>query len=130
MLNNGPGLTLQALAHALGGEISGGQVKAPGPGHSAMDRSLSVRLNGDAPDLFVVDSRAGDDPLVCREHVRSSLGLGPWQPKKGMATNQHHDRHQHLDRHHHQPTSQRSSRLIRPMNPRQTSLMSRFPSST
>ena len=38
------GLDLRALASALDGEISGGQVLAPGPGDSRRDRSLSVRL--------------------------------------------------------------------------------------
>ena len=34
---------LQYVAHALGGEVSGRQVLAPGPGHSPHDRSLAVR---------------------------------------------------------------------------------------
>jgi hypothetical protein len=61
---------LQALAKALGGDVNGGQVLAPWPDHSATDRSLSVKLDSNAPDGFVVHSFAGDDPLVCRDHVR------------------------------------------------------------
>ena len=38
-------LTLQQVARALHGEVSGKQVRAPGPGHSRQDRSLSVKLN-------------------------------------------------------------------------------------
>ena len=71
---------LQALAKALGGEVSGGQVLAPGPGHSAIDRSLSVKLDSGAPDGFVTHSFAGDDPIVCRDHVRAKAGLEPFKP--------------------------------------------------
>jgi hypothetical protein len=34
--------TLRTIAKALGGEITGKSVLAPGPGHSSRDRSLSV----------------------------------------------------------------------------------------
>jgi hypothetical protein len=71
---------LQALAKALGGEVSGGQVLAPGPGHSAIDRSLSVKLDSGAPDGFVTHSFAGDDPIACRDHVRTKAGLEPFKP--------------------------------------------------
>jgi hypothetical protein len=70
---------LQHLARALGGEVSGGQIRAPGPGHSALDRSLSVKLDSDAPDGFIVHSFAGDDPIVCRDHVRQKTGTQPFQ---------------------------------------------------
>jgi hypothetical protein len=33
---------LRSLARALGGEVVGRQVLAPGPGHSRRDRSLSI----------------------------------------------------------------------------------------
>jgi hypothetical protein len=33
-------LDLRSIARALGGEISGNQVLAPGPGHGPRDRSL------------------------------------------------------------------------------------------
>jgi len=74
---------LQALAKALGGDVNRSQVLAPGPGHSANDRSLSVKLDGKAPDGFMVHSFAGDDPLVCRDHVREKAGLEPFQPNGG-----------------------------------------------
>jgi hypothetical protein len=35
--NSAAGISLQGLARALGGEVSGGQVLAPGPGHSPAD---------------------------------------------------------------------------------------------
>jgi hypothetical protein len=62
-------MNINALAAALGGDVVGRQVKAPGPGHSPQDRSLSVQFN--SADQFVVHSFAGDDPLVCKDYVRS-----------------------------------------------------------
>src|SRR5262245_56379423 len=55
-------LDLRSIARALGGEISGRQILAAGPGHSRSDRSLSVRIEPEAPDGFLVHSFAGDDP--------------------------------------------------------------------
>src|ERR1700751_5684115 len=78
---------LRSIARALGGEISGRQVLAPGPGHSPRDRSLAIYVSSDAPDGFLVHSHAGDDWRTCREHVRSRLGLPPWEPGD--------ERHQH-----------------------------------
>src|SRR5438445_6845396 len=72
----------QAIAAALGGEVSGGQVLAPGPGHSAADRSLSIKLDSAASEGFVVHSFAGDDPVSCRDYVREKLRLPDLQPKK------------------------------------------------
>jgi hypothetical protein len=81
MLNSASNWSLQALAVALGGVVSGDQVQAPGPGHrSIYDRSLSVKLDAGAPDGFVVYSHAGDDINTCRDFVRSSLGLEPFKP--------------------------------------------------
>ena len=63
---------LRALAHALGGDISGrNQISLPGPGHSRRDRSLSVRFVGDD---IIVHSHAGDDWRECKRHVESLLG--------------------------------------------------------
>ena len=71
---------LQSLARALGGEVSGGQVRAPGPQHSATDRSLSIKLDRSAPDGFLVNSFADDDPIVCRDYVRAKVGLPAFKP--------------------------------------------------
>jgi hypothetical protein len=73
--------SLAQVASALGGEVSGGQVLAPGPGHSPKDRSLAVKLDPAAPDGFVVHSFAGDDPLRCRDHFRDKMGIR-WEPAK------------------------------------------------
>ncbi|WP_025032476.1 toprim domain-containing protein [Bradyrhizobium sp. DOA9] len=65
-----------AVARALGGDVVGrNRVQAPGPGHSRKDRSLSVKLEPDAADGFLVHSFAGDDPIVCKDYVRRALGL-------------------------------------------------------
>jgi putative DNA primase/helicase len=77
-------LHLASLARALGGEISNGQVLCPGPGHkSASDRSLSVKPDPSAPDGFLVHSFAGDDPILCRDHVRARCGLPAFKPNCG-----------------------------------------------
>ena len=43
-------------------EARGNKALVPGPGHSRHDRSLSVRVNPDAPVGFVVHSFCGDEP--------------------------------------------------------------------
>ena len=65
-------MTIAEAAAALGGEVAGGQVLAPGPGHSAADRSLSVKLT---PGGILVYSHAGDDQITCLDYVREKLGL-------------------------------------------------------
>ena len=68
------------VAHALGGVVSGGQVRAPGPGHSTTDRSLSIKLDSNAPEGFLVHSFTTDDPIVCRDYVRAKIGLSAFRP--------------------------------------------------
>jgi 5S rRNA maturation endonuclease (ribonuclease M5) len=70
------------IAELLGGNVSGAQVLCPGPGHGAGDRSLSVLIDANAPDGFVVNSFAGDDAIACRDYVRHRLGLPPFEAKK------------------------------------------------
>ena len=67
--------SVDAAAKLLGGEASGLQVRAPGPGHSTSDRSMSVRFDPRAPDGFVVTSFAGDGWQQCRDHVATRLDL-------------------------------------------------------
>ena len=74
-------MTLQEIARALGGEVQGHQVRAPGPGHSPKDRSLAVMPSSTAPDDFVVFRHAGDDPLECKDFVRERCGLAPFKPR-------------------------------------------------
>lgn len=73
-------ITLATIARALGGQVAGRQVLAPGPGHSPKDRSLAVRLSVQSPDGFLAHSFAGDDWRLCRDHVAERLGL-----KRGVA---------------------------------------------
>lgn len=53
---------------------------------------MSVRIEGDD---FVVHSFANDDPIVCRDYVRSKTGLEPWKPKPNGSMNGAHS-HQTL----------------------------------
>jgi putative DNA primase/helicase len=70
------------LAAALNGEVIGQDcVLAPGPGHGQMDRSMSVRLDPDAPDGFLVHSFSGDDWRECRDRIRATIGLGHQRDK-------------------------------------------------
>lgn len=66
--------SLTDFARALGGEVTGGQVLAPGPGHSPQDRSLAVRIDPQAPDGFVVHSFAGDDWQAVKDYLRERIG--------------------------------------------------------
>jgi hypothetical protein len=80
---NTPISDLPTLARALGGEIRGNQILAPGPGHSAVDRSLAVKPDDAAPDGFLVHSFAHDDPIRCRDYVRERCGLPAFQKANG-----------------------------------------------
>jgi hypothetical protein len=73
-------MNLRDIARALGGEVSGRQVLAPGPGHSPGDRSLAVRPSGSAPDGLLLFSHSGDDWRLCREHLRERLRHGLRRP--------------------------------------------------
>jgi putative DNA primase/helicase len=75
-------LEIRLIAKRLGGDVTGrDSANVPGPGHSAADRSLSIKLNSRAPGGFVVYSHAGDDPVECRKYVCAKLGL--LQPRRG-----------------------------------------------
>ena len=76
---------MRSLATALGGEVDGDKVKAPGPNHSPADRSLNVWLKPDAPDGFTVHSFSGDDPIICRDYVRQKAKLPAFEPKRKVA---------------------------------------------
>src|SRR6516225_8184723 len=72
-------LSLQQLAAALGGKVSGDQVLAPGPGHSAGDLSMAVKPTADG---YTVHSHAGDDWKACRDHIDERIGAPKWEPQK------------------------------------------------
>jgi len=71
---------LQTAARLLGGHVNGDNIQCPGPGHSKIDKSLSVKLDPNAPDGILVFSHSGDDPITCLDHVRSKLGLSAFKP--------------------------------------------------
>jgi hypothetical protein len=67
------------LSCRMGGDVSGSiAALVPGPGHSRIDRSLSIKIDPQAPDGFVVNSFAYDDPIQCR-----AMGLPSWRPHLG-----------------------------------------------
>jgi RecA-family ATPase len=72
--------SLHQIAQALGGEVRGGQVLAPAPGHSPADRGMSIKLRDDAPDGLLVNLFNEGDPLAAKDYVRSKLGMPQWQP--------------------------------------------------
>lgn len=78
---NAHSLTLQGVARALGGKVVNDQVKAPGPNHSDADDSMCIKLDHGAPDGFVVHSFAGDDPIACKDYIRTKLGL-TFEPRR------------------------------------------------
>lgn len=71
---------LRRAAALLGGEVTGGQIVCPGPGHGPRDRSLAVRFMPDGD--FTTHSFAGDDWRACRDYVRALLGLGDREPNR------------------------------------------------
>src|SRR5215218_763716 len=74
------------VARALGGKAYGDTVRAPGPGHSLKDDSLSVLIGPEYPDGFWVHSFAGDDPLKCRDFVNGKLERPAWSPSDKVDT--------------------------------------------
>lgn len=66
--------TLREIAKFLGGDVvSGGEVLAPGPGHSRRDRSMSIILSKTGKPI--VHSFCGDDWRACIDFVNKRLGL-------------------------------------------------------
>jgi hypothetical protein len=74
--------SIEKIAAMLGGSVSGREALVPGPGHSAADRSLSIKLDVGAPDGFVLHSFASDDAIACRDYVRGRLGLPQFEATK------------------------------------------------
>lgn len=76
-------LDVRLIARLLGGDVTNStSVNVPGPGHSAADRSLSIKLSPRAPCGFVVYSHSDDDPIECRDYIRARLGMAPWAPDR------------------------------------------------
>jgi hypothetical protein len=81
------GPTIEQLQRALGGAVTAGgtQLLCPGPGHSPEDRSLSIKLDPNAPNGFVVHSFADDDVIACRDYVAQKLNLPKPESQKAKA---------------------------------------------
>jgi hypothetical protein len=61
----------------MGGEVTGrDSVNAPGPGHSAKDRSLSITVRQGRICVF---SHCGDDWRICRDYTLDKLGFARWR---------------------------------------------------
>jgi hypothetical protein len=72
-------LSVQQIVAKLGGQVTGREAcSVPGPGHTAKDTSLSIKIDPTAPDGFLVYSHAGDDDIACKDWVREKLGLPSW----------------------------------------------------
>jgi AAA domain len=72
-------LSVQQIVAKLGGQVTGRDTcNVPGPGHTAKDTSLSIKIDPTAPDGFLVYSHAGDDGITCKDWVREKLGLPSW----------------------------------------------------
>jgi putative DNA primase/helicase len=65
--------TLHEIAKALNGDVNGEWINIRGPDHSSNDRSLGIKFDQSAPQGFIVNSLAGDDPDQCRAHVNILL---------------------------------------------------------
>lgn len=83
-------LTLQAIAHALGGEVSGQQVLAPTPGHSKRDRGTAVRIAPGAPDGVLVTCYNGSqvEALAVKDLLRAAGLLPEWSGKRRVLTHE------------------------------------------
>ena len=90
-------MSLEQIAKRLGGEVSGGQVIAPGPNHSAEDRSLTVKPAKTA-GLFVF-CHADDDIRECKDYVRAKLGAPPWEPSKSNGKSRIAKTYDYVDEH-------------------------------
>src|SRR5258706_2546300 len=76
-------LTVREIAAILGGDVTGrNSCNVPGPGHSKIDRSLSITIDG-RQDRIIVCSHASDDWKICKDYVRQRLGLDKWERDSG-----------------------------------------------
>lgn len=86
-------LTLPAIAHALGGKVSGREVVAPTPGHSKRDKGTAVRLAPGAPDgLLVVCYNGGWAEVAQVKDTLRDAGLLPgWDGNRRELTQAERD---------------------------------------
>lgn len=73
----------EAITRAKGGDWHGSYGLIPGPGHSASDRSMSVKDNG--LDDVLLHSFAGDDWRPVKDELRKAGALADAKPRKTSA---------------------------------------------
>ena len=73
--------SLKEGARLLGGHVTErNRISAPGPNHRPGDRSMSITVDPNAPDGFLVHSFSpGDDDIACKDYVREKWGMGSWK---------------------------------------------------
>ena len=76
-------MDLAGIAHILNGHVSSGQVLAPASGHSARDRSLSIRLCRSAPDGLLVHLFTAGNVLAEKDRVLNALGIAKDTKRRG-----------------------------------------------
>jgi AAA domain-containing protein len=70
------------VAEALGGEVHGNIVRAPGPGQKPTDRSLKVKVDPNLSDGFTVTDFYGSvDWRHGKDYVRERLGEPAWDDR-------------------------------------------------
>jgi AAA domain len=78
--------SIEEIARIFGGDVHGNgsnrHALIPGPGHSASDRSLSVKTGSSHPRGLLTHSFAGDSANDCRDHIFSGLGLPAFSKSK------------------------------------------------
>jgi len=71
-------LDLRAIAHALGGQVSGREVLCPTPGHSSRNRGTAIRLAPGAPDgLLVATFNGGQAEALAVKDALRAAGILP-----------------------------------------------------
>ena len=104
------GSSLHEMARCLGGEVHGGRISCPGPGHSPKDRSLSVWF--DREGTLHCNSFAGDDWRSCMDDVRFRLGLPAFDPEKKQEASKPAHR-QHLNEEIERRSQEQKTALVR-----------------
>lgn len=76
-------LSLDEIKGAFGGTIKGERVRIPAIGRPTSDRSVSISLDGEAPNGYLLHCyRTGDDPIKHRRMIDNKFGL-QWPPARG-----------------------------------------------
>ena len=69
--------SLKAIAHVMGGQVSGSRACFPTPGHSKEDRGSWATIVHGAPDGVLIHSSNGGDPIAIKKILRDAGVLPP-----------------------------------------------------